>query len=66
MTATRQVQGASFSRKHVDLINKVCEQRGESKSTLFRRAVLRELASLSYLSPEEKKALGVNNGDVAQ
>ena len=56
-----QVLGASFSRKHVDLITTVCEQRGESKSTLFRRAVLRELAKMSYLSPEEKKALGVND-----
>ncbi len=42
-----------------DLISKVAAQRGEDLSDFVRRAVLRELARLSYLSPEEKKALEI-------
>jgi hypothetical protein len=41
------------------LVEKVSKSRGEDVSDFIRRSVLKELASLSYLSPEEKKALGV-------
>ena len=41
----------------VALAKKVSDSRGENLSTFVRRAVLRELARLSYLTPEEKKAL---------
>ena len=57
------VLGAAFPGEKANLIKKVCEQRGESQSNMIRRLVYRELAELSYLSPEEKKALGVNNDE---
>lgn len=45
--------------EHVYLIRKVSRARGEDVSDFVRRAVLRELASLNFLSSEEKKALGL-------
>jgi len=41
------------------LVKKVCEARGEDISDFVRRAILRELASLSFFDEEHKKALGV-------
>ena len=37
----------------------VSNARGEDVSDFVRRAILKELASLSFLSPEQKKALGI-------
>lgn len=42
-----------------ELIEKVCKARGEDLSSFLRRAVKKELAALSFLSEDEKKALGV-------
>lgn len=42
-----------------ELARKVAKARGEDLSDLVRRAVKMELARLSFLSEEEKKALGV-------
>lgn len=39
------------------------DERGENASTAIRRSVRRELASHSYLSKEQKKALGVNSSE---
>ena len=41
------------------LLRRVCEARGEDLSDFIRRAVLKELASLSFLPKEQKKALGL-------
>jgi hypothetical protein len=41
-------------------VRDVSKDRGEDLSDFIRRAILKELASLSFLSPEEKKALGVS------
>lgn len=40
-----------------------CDARGENISTVIRRSIRRELASHSYLSDSEKKALGVETDD---
>jgi hypothetical protein len=45
------------------LLTKVCSNRGEDVSDFIRRAILKELASLSFLDPEQKKALGIKVGD---
>ncbi len=37
----------------------VSKARGEDVSDFIRRAILKELAALSYLSNDQKKALGV-------
>lgn len=42
-----------------ELARKVAKDRGEDLSDFVRRAVKTELARLSFLSDEEKKALGV-------
>lgn len=41
-----------------ELVRKVCEARGEDISDFVRRAILKELARLSFLSGDQKKALG--------
>lgn len=48
-----------ISEEHKALLERVCRARGEDLSDFVRRSVLKELASLSFLSAEEKKALGV-------
>jgi len=46
--------------KLANLVKEICEVRGEDVSSFLRRAILTELARLSYLTPAEKKALGVH------
>lgn len=50
---------ARMRERDLALLRKVCEARGEGVSSFVRRAVKSELARLSYLSDDEKKALGV-------
>jgi len=40
-------------------VKEVSKDRGEDVSDFIRRAILKELASLSYLSEDQKKALGI-------
>lgn len=54
--------GVKLEEKHRELLDKVVENRGESLSSFVRRAILKELAELSYLPDEEKKALGIEGG----
>lgn len=42
-----------------ELIERVCKSRGEDVSDFVRRSVRKELASMSYLPAEDKKALGI-------
>lgn len=42
-----------------EVLRKVSEARGEQMSDFVRRAIRQELAKLSYLPDEQKKALGV-------
>jgi len=42
------------------LIEKVCHARGELISSFVRRAIKKELASLSFYDAETKKALGIS------
>ena len=41
------------------LLERVCKARGEDVSDFVRRSVRKELARLSFLSPTEKKAIGL-------
>ncbi len=54
---TKSIIFARMDEKEVQLIKKVAKARGEDLSDFVRRAVKRELARLSYLTDEEKKAL---------
>lgn len=49
---------ARMHEKDITLLKQVCQLRGENVSGFVRRAVKMELARLSFLSDEEKKALG--------
>jgi len=42
-----------------ELVHRVAKARGEDVSDFLRRAMLRELAELQYLSDAKKKALGI-------
>ena len=48
-----------FGQSDKDLLIKVCKNRREDISGFVRKAVMSELARLSYLPDSEKKALGV-------
>ncbi len=41
------------------LMDQVCKARGEDLSDFVRRSIRKELASLSFLSEDQKKALGI-------
>jgi len=43
----------------VELLKKVSQDRGEDVSDFVRRAVYKELASLNFLTKQQRKALGV-------
>jgi hypothetical protein len=47
----------------LELLKQICKARGEDLSDFVRRAVKTELARLSYLSEDEKKALGLRRDD---
>jgi hypothetical protein len=50
---------ARMPEQEVQLVKKVAKARGEDLSDFVRRAVKMELARLSFLNEEEKKALGL-------
>jgi len=52
-----------ISESDKQLLRKVCEARGEDISDFVRRAVFKELAALSFLPEEQKKALGIKGAD---
>jgi len=45
-----------------ELLHNVCKARGEDLSDFVRRSIRKELASLGFLSNDQKKALGIKNG----
>ena len=51
--------GVRFQEEDKELLENVCKARGEDISDFVRRAVRKELASMSYYSAATKKALGV-------
>jgi uncharacterized protein (DUF1778 family) len=53
--------GVRVSKEDRELLNAVCKARGEDLSDFVRRSILKELASLGFLSDDQKKALGIKN-----
>lgn len=51
--------GVRIELEDRELLEKVCKARGEDLSSFIRRAIRKELASLSFYSEDVKKALGV-------
>jgi hypothetical protein len=60
---TNNTISARISEKDKTLVIRVCKDRGEDISDFVRRSIRKELASLSFLTSEEKKALGVKTDD---
>ncbi|MCD6263099.1 ribbon-helix-helix protein, CopG family [Candidatus Bathyarchaeota archaeon] len=58
----RRVVCARIPEEDIELIKKICRARGEDLSDFVRRAIRMEFARLSFLSEEEKKALGLGEG----
>ena len=54
-----KVIGIRFSLDDLELLQYICEIRGENMSTFIRRVVRTEFGRLSFLSDLEKKALGL-------
>lgn len=51
--------GVKVTAEDRELLEKVCKARGEDISNFVRRAIKKELASLSFYPEETKKALGI-------
>ena len=60
---TNSVIFARMPKHDVELLKKVAKDRGEDLSDFVRRAVYKELATLSFLSAGQKKALGIKLSD---
>jgi len=56
---TKKFLGIRFEIEVAKLLTEVSKARGEDVSDFVRRAVRKELASLSFFTDMEKKALGV-------
>jgi len=59
MNNLTKVVGVRVTENLYSKLVSTSEARGEDVSDFVRRAILKELASLSFLSPEQKKALGI-------
>ena len=51
--------GVRLKLEDKELLQKICTARGEDLSDFIWRSIRKELASLHFLSKEERKALGV-------
>lgn len=54
-----KVVGVRVTDELYSQLRAISNARGEDVSDFVRRAILKELANLSFLSPEQKKALGI-------
>jgi hypothetical protein len=48
-------------KEDVELVKQVSKARGEDLSDFVRRSILKELASLGFLSDDQKQALGIKH-----
>ena len=55
--------GIRVDERLYNLLKHVARARGEDISSFCRRAIKLELGKLNYLSEEEKKALGIGEGN---
>jgi len=54
-----EIVAVRFTRRVRDLIKQVADARGSDESAVVRQAVHEQLARLSFLTDDEKKALGL-------
>lgn len=60
METTTKMIGIRVSPEIHGIVTKVSKARGQNVSGFLRRVLLEELARLSFLPDEQKKALGFN------
>jgi hypothetical protein len=60
MSNLTKVVGVRVTEDLYSKLETISEDRGEDISDFVRRSILKELASLSFLSPDQKKALGIS------
>lgn len=60
MKNLEKVVGVRVTKDLYSKLKTVSHARGEDMSDFLRRALLKELASLSFLPENQKKALGIN------
>lgn len=53
-----------MKKEDLELLRRICNARREDLSGFVRRTVRIELARLSYLTKDEKKALGIEGKNV--
>lgn len=58
-----EILSVRFSKRIRDLVKQIAQARGVDESDVIRQAVHQELARLSFLTDNEKKALGVELQD---
>jgi uncharacterized protein (DUF1778 family) len=58
---SNSIIGVRITTEDRKLLDKICKARGEDVSDFVRRSIRKELASLSFLPAEDKKALGIKN-----
>jgi uncharacterized protein (DUF1778 family) len=56
---SNKIIGVRIPTEDRKLLDKICKARGEDLSDFVRLAIRKELAALSFLSDEDKKALGI-------
>ena len=61
MKNLEKVVGVRVTKNLYFKLQKISRARGEDVSSFIRRSVLKELASLSFLTEEQKKALGMQS-----
>jgi uncharacterized protein (DUF1778 family) len=59
MAMPNKTLGVRITTEDRQLLQRVCKARGEDISDFVRRSIRKELASLSLLPEEDKKALGL-------
>ncbi len=59
MSNLKKIVGIRVTDTLYSKLRDVSKARGEDVSDFVRRAILKELAGLGFLSPEQDKALGV-------
>lgn len=62
MNDTNKIVSVRFSVSDAHLLTEVARNRGQDVSDFVRLSVRKELARLSFLTPDEKKALEVVMG----
>lgn len=60
---SNKIVGVRINQKTREILDRVCNARQENLSNFVRRAILKELGCLGFLSDEQRQSLGTFEGD---